>query len=221
MKWRIERKRSNIIIIVGEQGAGKSNTALHIAHKLNRIFYNKKFDIEKHLYHSILRFTKELPNLRKCFVMLEEQGIELNSKAWRNAQNRVFRDIIESFRIYECNLVLTLPNLNDLDKSARFLSHFIIRMNYPGNAYIFRKFSSFLTDKQSYMPVWVWSDIPDMKKTNKKLWVAYDDWHEKYMRDKRTDWLEEMEFANMKKDYKKNWYKQRSGGSDFKVEVVK
>lgn len=218
LEWRIKRERSNIIIIVGEQGAGKSNTGTVLAKEGNRRFYHKKFDIDKHLFHSILEFTKSMPDLRNSFVMLEECGVELNSKDWRDAQNRVFRDIVETFRIYKINLVMTLPNLNDLDKSSRYLSHFIIRMNFPGNAIIFRKFSSFLTDKQKFMPVWKWEDIPDMKKMDKKLWEKYEAWHEKYMKNKRYDWLDEMETRTMKKNYQKQWYKQRTSG--FEVQVL-
>lgn len=218
LKWRIDRDRSNIIIIVGEQGAGKSNTALWLSYYLNKRFYKKDFDIKRQLFHSIIDFTKSLKTLRGCFVMLEEVGISLNSKSWREAQNRVFRDIIEAFRIYGVSLVMTLPNLNDLDKSSRYLSHFIIRMNYPGNAIIFRKFSSFLTDKQSFLPVWKWSDIPDMKKVNKSLWDKYDEFHKDFMVEKRVDWIESMELQQLKKKYKKTWYKQRTTG--FSSEVL-
>lgn len=210
LKWRIERNRSNIIIVVGEQGAGKSNTSLWLAHYLNKKFYKREFDINSMLFHSIIEFTKSLKTLRNCFVMLEEVGVELNSKDWRDAQNRVFRDIIETFRIYGVSLIMTLPNLNDLDKSSRYLSHFIIKMNYPGNAIIFRKFSSFLTDKQSFMPVWKWTDIPDMKTVNKKLWDDYDAWHYKYMAEKRFDWLDTIELQQLKQNYKKQWYRQRT-----------
>ncbi len=85
LKWRIENKRSNIIIVVGEQGSGilfkgkplktaKSNTSLFLCYWLNRLFYKKKMNFDDHLYHSILRFTRKLPTIRNSFVMLEEVG---------------------------------------------------------------------------------------------------------------------------------------------------
>ncbi len=83
-------------------------------------------------------------------------------------------------------------------------------MNYPGNAIIFRKLTSFLTDKIRFMPVWRWTDIPDMKSYNKDLWSKYEEFHEDYIDKKNSEWIEEIEFKDMEKKYKVNWYKQRT-----------
>ena len=210
MEWRIKHDRSNIIINVGEQGSGKSNTGLYLIDKCNEIFYNKKTDFDLHVYNSILDFVRNFSKLKDCYVLLEEVGVELNSRDWRSATNKVFRDVIETFRIRHINLVLTLPNLMDLDKSTRFLSHYIVKMNYPSNALIFRKLTSFLTDKIRFMPVWTWCDIPNMREYNKDLWNKYEEFHEDYIDKKNDDWLEEIELKTMERDYRINWYKQRT-----------
>ncbi len=91
-------------------------------------------------------------------------------------------------------------------------------MNYPSNAIILRKATSFLTDKQGFFPVWSWADIPDMRIENKELWEKYDLWHEKYMEDKRFDWLKDIELRQLQKNYKQKWYKDRT--REVKVNVV-
>ena len=53
MKWRIDHDRSNIIIIVGEQGSGKSNTGLYLTKKCNQLFYKKEFDFDTHIYNVV------------------------------------------------------------------------------------------------------------------------------------------------------------------------
>lgn len=210
-KWRIERDRSNIIVLVGEQGSGKSNTGLYLIEKGNRDYYGKEIDFDKFVYNNIYDFVKAFKNLKECYVLLEEMGIELNSKDWRHITNRVFRDIIETFRIKKVNLVLTLPNLCDLDKSTRFLSHFIIKMIYPGRAIIFRKIASFLTDNIFFMPVWNFENIPNMREYNPELWEKYDKFHHGYIDKKNKEWLDDLQFQELKKNYKMGWYKQRAG----------
>ncbi len=218
MEWRIKHDRSNIIVVVGEQGSGKSNTGLYLCEKGNQLYYNKEFDFKEHIYNSILEFTKNLNTLNKCFVLLEEVGVELNSKDWYQASNRVFRDIIETFRIKKISLVLTLPNFLSLDKQSRNLTHFVIKCHYPGFSWIFRKWSSYLTDKSGFKAIWVWGDIPDMSKLNPELWKQYNDWHEKYITDKRKDWIDLMELKNLKDSYKREWYKARA--KPFQIRVV-
>ncbi len=79
-EWRIKHDRSNIIINVGEQGSGKSNTGMYLITAGNKIFYKKKTDFDLHVYNSITDFVKNFSKLRNCYVLLEEVGVELNSK---------------------------------------------------------------------------------------------------------------------------------------------
>jgi hypothetical protein len=219
LKWRLDRDRSNIIVIVGEQGSGKSNTGLYLVDRCNSLYYDKPTTLENNVFNSIKDFVMKMKNLQDCFILIEEVGTELNSKDWRQATNRVFRDIIETFRIKHINLIMTLPNLCDLDKSTRYLSHFIIKMEYPSKATIFRKLTSFLTDKIRFKPVWNFEDIPDMKLYNISLWKDYLAWHEKYLDNKNDEWIDEISFNEDIVNYRRNWYKMRSK-TPIRVSVV-
>lgn len=113
-----------VLLIVGGTGTGKTYTALKLAETLDPEFSVDKicFSIRDFFLH-----MKNRENLgRGSVLVLDEIGVDVDSRGAMTVQNRVSTEFFEIFRKLNLCVILTLPYAEMLDKRLRQLSHAVL-----------------------------------------------------------------------------------------------
>lgn len=115
-----------ILAICGAVGSGKSYVSLRMAQVID-----KKFSVARVCF-SVPEVIKLLNSgtLRKgSAVVLEEGGVNVDSRQFFSQINRAIIHIAETFRSERLLFIINLPNLGGLDKRIRQLVHGYIEMS--------------------------------------------------------------------------------------------
>jgi hypothetical protein len=127
-KWsegRFNANKNGLIVVTGGTGSGKTYSALKFCECWYKYKFNEPFPIENVCF-SLEEVARRLKDrkLRKCeYLILEEAGANLGAADFQMKISKIFTYILQSFRSMNIGLVLTLPVLTMLNKSARQLIH--------------------------------------------------------------------------------------------------
>lgn len=122
------------IIIYWKQGSGKTTLWLEMAVETwpTRIYSN--FGIFKD-NKKVNRHIWGIPDIIKIrfsytpwVIMIDEAGINANSKDWRSEGNRVLIDTLFLARKYNCSFVWISQRFESIDINARVLADLILKM---------------------------------------------------------------------------------------------
>lgn len=120
--WRrIHKKNQNFVGgVCGETGSGKSWSAIRIASALDPNFSVEQiaFGIEEFLH-----LVKDRSYGPGSFIVLEEAGVEASHREWYSKANQILNIILQTWREQNRGALLTLPELDKLDKTARSRLH--------------------------------------------------------------------------------------------------
>lgn len=120
--WRrIHKKNQNFVCAVtGETGSGKSWSAIRLASALDPDFSVDQvaFGIEEFLH-----LVKDRSYGPGSFIVLEEAGVEASHREWYSKANQILNIILQTWREQNRGAILTLPELDKLDKTARARLH--------------------------------------------------------------------------------------------------
>lgn len=123
---RMIRRNQNVLLAVtGGTGSGKSYTCGRIGELWYQYKFNKEFPIS-HVCFSIEEVMRLLSSkeLRKGdLIILEEAGTSLGSLDFQNKVAKMFTYVLQSFRSMNVGIIMNLPVLSMLNKSARLLLH--------------------------------------------------------------------------------------------------
>lgn len=102
--------------IVGEEGSGKSWTAVRIASEVDPTFSADRviFDVVELL--KILRDGKHEPG---HFYVLDEAGVQLGRRTWQERGQVLANQALQIIRDHNLGLVFTLPRLSELDSQTQ------------------------------------------------------------------------------------------------------
>jgi hypothetical protein len=121
----IKKSQNAIIVITGKTGSGKSYVSLRIGELWYKYHFSRELPIE-HVCFSIQEVIDVLNSgkiKRGDLIILEEAGANLGSLDFQNKVQKVFTYILQSFRSMNLCLIMNLPYLSMLNKSARLLAH--------------------------------------------------------------------------------------------------
>jgi len=121
----INKHQNAIIVVTGKTGSGKSYVSLRIGELWYKYHFSKRLPIE-HVCFSIEEVINLLNsgNLKRGdLIILEEAGANLGSLDFQNKVQKVFTYVLQSFRSMNLCLIMNLPYLSMLNKSARLLAH--------------------------------------------------------------------------------------------------
>jgi hypothetical protein len=113
-----------LAIVCGETGSGKSYSAISLASKIGRV----------HIVFTPVEFLRLLNSdrLQKGdVVVFDEAGVGMSSREWYSVQNKLLGSVLQTFRLLNCAVIFTTPNLSFIDVQARKLFH-----NYFETSYI-------------------------------------------------------------------------------------
>lgn len=104
-----------MLCLVGEEGSGKSMTAIRIAKELDHDFTADRviFDVEELLR----RLRDEEYEEGQAFV-LDEAGVSLGRRTWQDRAQVLANQALQLIRSHNLALIFTLPALGELDSQA-------------------------------------------------------------------------------------------------------
>jgi len=123
---KLIKKNQNIIFaITGATGTGKSFLCLSMVNNWYNYHFKENLPIEN-ICFSIDEIMKLLHSkkLRKGeIIIMEEGGVLMNALNFQNKISKLFTFVLQSFRSMNIGIVMNLPVLSMLNKSARLLLH--------------------------------------------------------------------------------------------------
>jgi len=114
---RLNRENEHFMgVIVGQEGSGKSYTALKIAHLVDPSFNSDRiiFDVSELL--KVLKDGKHEPGQ---FYVLDEAGVQLGRRTWQERGQVLANQALQLIRSHNLGLLFTLPRLGELDSQAK------------------------------------------------------------------------------------------------------
>lgn len=134
--WRKMNTRDEhwMHVILGEEGSGKSHTALKLGSMLD-----PDFDVSN-VYFSPARLLEDLRDGRYSVgdvYVLDEAGVSLGNRTWQESGQKKLNQALQLIRNHNIGLIFTLPRLGELDSQAqgRLHSYFEIGEKEP-NEYV-------------------------------------------------------------------------------------
>lgn len=119
--WRIWRRvnRENkhfMGCIVGEEGSGKSWTAMRIAEAVDPTFSADRaiFDVV-----DLLKILRDGDHEPGNFYLLDEAGVQLGRRSWQERGQILVNQALQIVRDENLGLIFTLPRLSELDTQAQ------------------------------------------------------------------------------------------------------
>lgn len=114
---RVNRKNKHFMgVIVGEEGSGKSYTAIKIANTVDPSFNAERvmFDVGQ-----LLEVLKDGDHEPGNFYVLDEAGVQLGRRTWQDRAQVLANQALQLVRDHNLGLVFTLPRLSELDSQAQ------------------------------------------------------------------------------------------------------
>jgi len=129
---RLHKKNEHFMLcLVGEEGSGKSMTAIRIAQELDDDFQADRviFDVEELLR----RLKNDQFEAGQAFV-LDEAGVSLGRRTWQDRAQVLANQALQLIRSHNLALIFTLPALGELDSQAvsRLQAYYEIKQKVEG-----------------------------------------------------------------------------------------
>lgn len=113
---KVNRKNEHFMgCIVGEEGSGKSLTAIRIAEEVDPTFSADRviFDVIELL--KILRDGDHEPGQ---FYVLDEAGVQLGNRTWQDRSQILANQALQLIRDHNLGLLFTIPRLSEMDSQS-------------------------------------------------------------------------------------------------------
>lgn len=115
MHQNILQKFDNLVVVIGDEGTGKSHGAYHICK-----MFDPDFDMEKSYAYTWDDFITKLTNGDPQKVYWLDEAINLASgRDWMKEANKMLVKILATMRSKEMTLVMCIPLLKNLDQYIR------------------------------------------------------------------------------------------------------
>lgn len=103
-------------VIVGQEGSGKSYTAIRIASEVDPTFTADRVIFEVSDLLKRLRNDEHEPG---NFYVLDEAGVQLGRRTWQERSQVLANQALQLIRDHNLGLVFTLPRLGEFDSQAQ------------------------------------------------------------------------------------------------------
>lgn len=113
-RWeRLNRQNEHwMACIVGQEGMGKSYTALKLARMVDPSFDESRVIFDPHRFIEILK--DERYSAGETYV-IDEAGVSLGNRTWQDKDQVELNQALQLIRSHNLGLVFTLPRLGELD----------------------------------------------------------------------------------------------------------
>jgi len=192
-----------LVIIVGEQGSGKSSLSLRMAEMLRE--WGLAFKPERDIFFDIKEFVREAGDEKRVYI-LEEAGVHLYSRNFMTKVNKVLSYITQTIRFKNSVTIMNLPHLKLIDKNQRMLMTHVWRTEAvilsDGSlirvASAFRPKVDYITDRVGLKPLAIHSKARDTwipvhnvrwKMPDEETWNLYMQLKREYWEKWRDQWV--------------------------------
>ena len=194
LEIRKRMNRDTIIIVVGEKRIGKSYAAIKIGEKLNR-----DFDVDKQVFFDVRPFLQWFNSAKDSVCVLDEVSVSYSNREWYSIQNKIFRNLLTVQGYKRNTLIMTLPSLSHLDKTAFDLCHLLLVGTDQGVFRCYRIKSNQLSRKT--FPIGF--EILNFDKPSEKSLKKYEAMKDKWNKNKLSDDIVFMEALEDQENYNK------------------
>lgn len=103
-------------VIVGQEGSGKSYTALRIADEVDPTFNHERiiFDVGE-----LLKRLRDGDHEPGYFYVLDEAGVQLGRRTWQERSQVLANQALQLIRDHNLGLIFTIPRLGEFDSQAQ------------------------------------------------------------------------------------------------------
>ena len=167
IQGRVHTENNCLLIVEGETGSGKSAEALNLAQHFDPYFSSKRIAFTGKEFLDLLPYVPH-----KGWIVLDEVGVSLSHRQWQSELNFQVMQVIQSFRFKLINVIFTVPSASYIDKVAREMCHYLLRMQKRGQASVYRivkspfegrTFTPFIGTVHSEMPTqMLWKEFKEM-----------------------------------------------------------
>ena len=215
----ISRNQNLLLAITGGTGSGKSYACLRIAELWYKEYFKQDFPKE-HICFTIEQVMRVLSQKEKKLrkgdlIIFEEAGVNMGSLDFQNKISKMFTYVLQSFRSMNVGILMNLPVLTMLNKSARLLlhSHMITAgIDYENKMCKLKPFFNQLNQQtgkiySKYLKVKVGTSILKVQRFNyalpsKELVKEYETMKLKFVSDFNTGFLEKIVAENKAEEIK-------------------
>ena len=135
LSLKMKRGFSPMVCIVGDEtGIGKSRLGLRCSELIYWRTFNKKWEMNKHVFFSMTKFKDKLFNSEGKIFIIEEAEMELGSDDWQSISNRWFSRIKDTQRIKGNLYIIILPLFMALARKHRRRINYIVDVKARGYA---------------------------------------------------------------------------------------
>ncbi len=123
VRKRISRNQDLLCLVVGPRGSGKSYSALELAHS-----FDGTFTVDR-VFFSVADFVDLLVNgnlQRGQAVILDDAGLFMNSRTWRDIGNQLMSIVSQSFRYRGLLTFITVPQADFIDRQSRNMANLLM-----------------------------------------------------------------------------------------------
>ena len=123
VRKRISRNQDLLCLVVGPRGSGKSYSALELAQSFDRTFTVDR------VFFSVADFVDLLVNgnlQRGQAVILDDAGLFMNSRTWREIGNQLMSIVSQSFRYRGLLTFITVPQADFIDRQSRNMANLLL-----------------------------------------------------------------------------------------------
>jgi DNA-binding CsgD family transcriptional regulator len=131
-KWfeaRIKHNKNVLLAYSGSTGSGKTYSCLNTGENWYKFHFKEKFPVDNVCF-GLATLAKRINELHKSgklrkgeLFILEEAGANFGNLDFQNKISKMFNYILQSFRSMNLIVIMNLPVLTMLNKSARQLIH--------------------------------------------------------------------------------------------------
>lgn len=163
-----ERNQHFMLAIVGEEGSGKSYTAMRIAEAVDPTFTHDRVIFE---VSDLLRTLKDGEHEPGNFYVLDEAGVQLGRRTWQQRGQVLTNQALQLIRNHNLGLIFTLPRLGELDSQAQGrLQAFIELTQKVDGQYVGGKWK-FLDPDRTDQTGEIYKKFPRRRKNGKRIVV--------------------------------------------------
>ncbi len=123
VRKRISRNQDLLCLVVGPRGSGKSYSALELAQS-----FDSTFNVDR-VFFSVADFVDLLVNgnlQRGQAVILDDAGLFMNSRTWREIGNQLMSIVSQSFRYRGLLTFITVPQADFIDRQSRNMANLLM-----------------------------------------------------------------------------------------------
>lgn len=114
---RVNRQDEHFMgVIVGQEGSGKSYTAIRIASEVDPTFTADRVIFE---VADLLKRLRDDEHEGGNFYVLDEAGVQLGRRTWQERGQVLTNQALQLIRDHNLGLVFTLPRLGEFDSQAQ------------------------------------------------------------------------------------------------------